>query len=338
MLALAAIAIEVSRLTDTATEVQIVADIGAMGAAVARARGKDEGQAIQAGTDVAILNFADGKRVPNSSVVIDAGHYDPTRDPGDKFHAGENPHNAFRSTVTVRDVRYIMATILNGQSGTNVQKQAVAVPDCPVAQVANFPMTICEDYLREIQPGDACTDQSRFPQLVPDNAHSACWTSLGTGSASATAYQALLPTECGGGGGLQLKEGDHIELQNGQVNSFLQTVQCCVACKDVHKFTIPVVDCSQMTTGGGCNGQAADVIGFATIKVENYQDVFLAGGGDNNCKNVFPGCHNPAPDGKINNPNAPVSGLYTNQTCKTDSGGNGGSRCFGTTTVILGQQ
>src|SRR5436190_2966706 len=95
MLALAAIAVEVARLTDTATEVQVVADVGAMGAAVARARGKDEGQAIQAGTDVATLNFADGKHVPDTSIVIDAGHYDPTRDPGDKFHAGENPHNAF---------------------------------------------------------------------------------------------------------------------------------------------------------------------------------------------------------------------------------------------------
>src|ERR1051326_5979802 len=243
MLALAAIAIEVSRLTDTATEVQVVADVGAMGAAVARARGKDEAGAIQAGTDVAVLNFADGTHVPSSSVLIEAGHYDPARDPGDMFHAGEDPHNAFRSTVTVRNVKYIMATILNGQAGTNVQKQAVAVPDCPTSGTATFPMTICDDYLSEIPPGNSCTDQSRFPQLVPDNAHSACWTSLGTGNASANIYQALLPTECGRNGGVVLNEGDGIELQNGQVNSFLQTVQCCIACKDVHKFTIPVVDC-----------------------------------------------------------------------------------------------
>src|SRR5438046_6083714 len=144
MLALAAIAVEVARLTDTATEVQVVADVGAMGAAVARARGKDEAGAIQAGTDVAVLNFADGTHVPSSSVLIEAGHYDPARDPGDMFHAGENPHNAFRSTVTVSNVKYIMATILNGQSGTNVQKQAVAVPDCPTSGPATSPMTLCD--------------------------------------------------------------------------------------------------------------------------------------------------------------------------------------------------
>jgi len=338
MLALAAVVIEVSRLTDTATEVQVVADVGAMGAAVARARGKDEGQAIQAGTDVAMLNFAEGKRVRDSSVAIEAGHYDPTRDPGDRFHVNEDPHNAFRSTVAVRPVRYVMATILNGREATSVEKQAVAVPDCPAAETANFPMTICGDVLHELQPGETCTDQARLGQLVPDDAHSACWTSLGTGSASASAYQALLPTECGGTGGRQLTQGDHIEMQNGEVSGFLQAIQCCIACKDVHKFTIPVVDCSQLNTEDGCNGQAADIIGFATISIASYQDVRVAGGGSNNCKSIYPGCHNPAPDGKISNPTTPESGLYANQTCKTDTGGRGGSRCFGTTTVVLGQQ
>ena len=199
-------------------------------------------------------------------------------------------------------------------------------------------MTICDDFLHDIPPGDTCTDQSRLPQLVPDNANSACWTSLGSGNANANLYTSLLPKECGGNGGVTLREGDNIQLQNGQVNSFLATVQCCIACKDVHKFTLPVVDCSQMNTGGGCNGQAADVIGFATINIANYQDVFLSGGGNNNCRNTFPGCTNPAPDGRISNPNASATGVYTNQTCKTDSGGSGGARCFGTTTVVLGQQ
>ena len=75
-----------------------------------------------------------------------------------------------------------------------------------------------------------------------------------------------------------------------------------------------------------------------THEIASYQDVFLSGGGTNKCRNLYPGCSNPAPDGKINNPNTAQSGLYANQTCRTDSGGSGGARCFGTTTVVLGQQ
>jgi hypothetical protein len=336
ILGMAAIAVEVSRLTDTATEVQAAADAAALGASVARAKGQTEGQAIQAGKDMANINYADGRNIPNASVVIDPGNYDPKRATGDKFHANEDPHNAFRATVTMTGVKYILAMILNGQSSTSVQKRAVAVPDCPSTMTADFPMTICDSYVAGIDLGTQCSDQPMLRQLVPDGATSACWTSLGTGSASSSTFKAILPTACGGDGGKVLYMGDDIQLQNGQVNSFLQVVQCCIACKDWHKFTIPVVDCAQMGAGG-CNGQAVDVIGFATINIPSYTDVLLSGGGQNNCRNIYPGCTNPPPQGKINNVNAAVSGVYFNQTCKTESGSRGGSRCFGTTTVVLGQ-
>src|ERR1043166_1073142 len=150
MLALAAIAVEVARLTDTATEVQVSADVGAMGAAVARARGKTETDAIQAGTDVAALNWADGKPVDPNGVLIEAGHYDPAAAPGSKFDPAGTPHNAFRSTVTVSGVRFLTASILNGQSGTNVQKQAVAAADCPSEEVATFPMAVCSAWLDQV--------------------------------------------------------------------------------------------------------------------------------------------------------------------------------------------
>src|ERR1051325_7590691 len=122
MLALPAIPVEVARLADTATEVQVSADVGAMGAAVARARGKTETDAIDAGKDVASLNFADGHPVDRGGVNIVAGHYDPTAAPGSKFDPAGNPHNAFLSTVTVSGVKFLTASILNGASGTNVQK------------------------------------------------------------------------------------------------------------------------------------------------------------------------------------------------------------------------
>jgi Flp pilus assembly protein TadG len=337
VLAVVAIAIEVSRLTHTATEVQVAADAGALGAAVASTKGASEGDAIQAGRQTASFNFANGARVPLEDVSIVPGNYDPTRAVGDKFHAGDTPHNGFQATVTLTGVEYIMGKILSSQTSTSVQKMAVAAPDCPSDGVANFPMTICDSYLTEVQPGDQCSDRPRLSQLTPTGGQAACWTSLGTGSASSSAYIALLPEVCGGNGGVDVAVGDSILLQNGSVSGFLQTVQCCVACKDQHKFTIPVVQCSDISGQNGCNGQGSTVIGLATINIASYHDVMLNGGGANNCKNVFPGCSNPSPDGKIDNVNSPMSGIYVNQTCNAGSGGHGGGRCFGESTIILGQ-
>jgi hypothetical protein len=337
IIAVVAIAVEVSRLTHTATEVQVAADAGALGAAVAYAKGATEGGSIQSGRDVASLNFANGAQVPIEGVSIAPGNYDPTRAVGDKFHQGDTPHNAFKATVTLTDVQYLTSTLISSQASTPVQKTAVAAPDCPSDGVANFPMTICDSYLTEIQPGDQCNDHPQLSQMVPTGGQAACWTSLGTGSASSSVFASLLPQVCGGGGGADVAVGDLIEMQNGAVNSFLQTVQCCVACKDQHKFIIPVVQCSAITGSNGCNGQSAPVIGLATINIASYQDVMLTGGGTNNCRNIFPGCSNPSGDGKISNVNAPTSGLYVNQTCDAGTGGHGGGRCFGESTIVLGQ-
>jgi len=337
IIAVVAIAVEVSRLTHTATEVQVAADVGALGAAVEYAKSANEGQSIQAGRNVASLNFANGAQVPIEGVSIAPGNYDPTRAVGDKFHQGDTPHNAFKATVTLTNVEYLTSTLISSQASTPVQKTAVAAPDCPSDGVPNFPMTICDSYMAEFQPGQTCNDQPRLASMVPTGTQTACWTSLGTGSASSSAYAALLPQACGGNGGAKVRVGDSIQMQSGSVNSFLQTVQCCVACKDQHKFTIPVVSCSDINGSGGCNGQGATVIGLATINIASYQDVMLTGGGTNNCRNVFPGCTGPTGDGRINNVNSPQSGIYVNQTCNAGSGGHGGGRCFGESTIILGQ-
>ena len=337
VVAVVAIAIEVARLTHTATEVQVAADASALGAAVASAHGATEGSAIQAGRDVGSTNFANGAKVPREGVSIQPGNYDPTRAVGDKFHGGDTPHNAFKATVTLTDVQYLTTMLISSQASTPVQKTAVAAPDCPSDGVANFPMTICDSYLTEGQPGQQCNDQPRLAQVTPTGGQAACWTSLGTGSASSSTFAALLPQVCGGNGGVDVAVGNPIELQNGALNSFLQTVQCCVACKDQHKFTIPVVQCSDISGSNGCNGQAATVIGLATINIASYQDVLLTGGGTNNCRNIYSGCTGPMGDGKINNVNSPMSGIYVNQTCNTGTGGHGGGRCFGESTVILGQ-
>jgi hypothetical protein len=363
LIAFAAIAVEVSRLTDTATEVQVTADASVLGAAVSRAKGHTDAVAIQDGQTIGADNYADGKNIPTGSINIEPGHYDPAAPPGSKFVPNGVPDDAFRSTVTINNVKYIMATVLNGQTATGVQKRAIAAADCPGDGVADLPMAVCTRSLTEIQPGQTCADGQQIQALVPDNGQDACWTNLGTpGSANINTYKPLLPPICNGGGGHELSEGDSIDLQNGNVTSFIQLLQCCVACEDQHKFTVPVIDCANVSS---CN-QSATTLAFAAINIARYQDVVPSGGGNNNCRQYFPDCNNPI-GGTINNGNASKQcvagctnagascggngdcsgcsngckspeGIRINQTCQATTGGSGGGRCFGDTTVILGQQ
>src|SRR6266481_6170720 len=129
-LGLTAIAVEIARLTHTATEVQASADAAALSGAAALGKGLSE---VTGGQNAATANSADGHAIATSSVLIEKGHYDSS--------AAASPHfstsctagtdcNAVKATITVDNVNYIMASVLNGQSGTNVLKNAVAAVEC----------------------------------------------------------------------------------------------------------------------------------------------------------------------------------------------------------------
>src|SRR5207247_472267 len=80
---MAAIAIEVARLTDAATEVQVAADAAAFAANVALGNTQTTSLAQAAGKSAAARNFVDGHAVDPDGVQIDIGHYDqdPTVNP-----------------------------------------------------------------------------------------------------------------------------------------------------------------------------------------------------------------------------------------------------------------
>jgi hypothetical protein len=357
VLVVAAIAAGVPRFNDTATNVQVAADVAAMAAVLARSRGNTEVQAIQAGMDIGALNLVDGKPIDPAGIGIVAGFYDPRATPGSRFAPGRMPHNAFRSTVRVGGVRFATASILSWETGTDIEERAVATAGCPSNELVNFPMAVCAESLTEGRPGETCTDHPKLGHMVPDDGETGCWANVGPGT-----YESVLPEVCGGAGGEGLAQGDIIDLQSGRLTSFLRHVQCCVACRNQHKFTVPVIECARP---GSC-GRRARAQGFATINLAQYQDVILAGSGRNDCRQYFPDCTNPAPDGSIENPehkrcSAGCSnvgadcqndgdcsgcsggcegprGLYLNQTCGHDIGGSGGGRCFGNSSVMLGQQ
>src|SRR5437879_12732426 len=69
IIAIAGIAVEVSRLTDTATEVQVAADAAALAAAQNKINGGTDADARTAAQTVAAKNGADG-RAPSPSIVL----------------------------------------------------------------------------------------------------------------------------------------------------------------------------------------------------------------------------------------------------------------------------
>src|SRR5262249_42381601 len=152
---------------------------------------------------------------------------------------------------------------LNGQTSTSVQKNAVAAVECQ-GSAFPLPMAVCEQALQSIPQDDLCGTVSSMFTMNPTGAQSACWTSLGTPSASSGYDHSIFPAQCGGAP-VEAFLQEPVNLQNGVADKVWQAPQCCIACQNIHDFVVPVVDCSAI---GGCN-TAPPVLGFATIHIAN---------------------------------------------------------------------
>jgi Flp pilus assembly protein TadG len=344
LLALVAAAIEVSRLTDTATEVQVSADAGALAAATAMTRGL-AGQEVTIGQNAAANNFADGKAVPTSGVQIELGHYssDPAANP--HFTTTCTPGtdcNAAKATVTINNVKYILASILNGQASTGVQKNAVAAGLCQ-GSGHPFPLAVCNQALASpLSQDNLCLSGTLKSGLTMQSGANACWTYLSAPSQGTSTVQSLFPQVCGGSA-----PPDFSFVTFGQPLNFVGNpgvsaatwalLQCCIACQPNHQLTVPVIDCPEIATPGGanpCQGSQKTVMGFATLDIS---DVFL--NGNTQCKNVYPGGSCLV---SVNNvPPGQDKTMAANQVCKPDNSGKpGGASCtnFGNTAApVLGQ-
>ena len=334
LLAIAGVAVEVARLTYTATEVQIGADSAALAAALALSQGQTQGVAQSRGQSAAGRNSADGRPVDTSGVQIDIGNYnaDPTAHP--HFSATCTlgvDCNAARATVTVSTVNYIMASmpILSGTTGTSVTKTAVAAVECQ-GGASPLPLAVCSSALTSIPQNSLCGPLSSAINIKPDLAQNGCWSSLGEHSTSANFVRGIFPPQCAGTP-IYTSLGQDIDLLGGLADEVFKALQCCIQCQNFHDFTVPVISCS-----GNCSG-ASPVVGFATLHIANATDVSRATNGDTNC-NSFSFC----PNG-VTVANAGISQLQGDQVCKSDlPGAPGGTNCgtanFGNTVApVMGQ-
>ncbi len=355
--------VEIARMTTTATEVQVAADSAALAGALAVSQ-LNPGQAQTYGGNVAKANAADGHAVDNQAAVSPA---DVQIDTG-TFDAAANPHftksdnctssgncNAAKATVTIHNVQYLVATILGTQGPTDVTKNAVAFAPCQ-ASGTPLPLAVCASALGPPPSGGAiCGNLSQSFTMQPEAnpPQNACWTSLS--QTGANAIRGLLPAACGGTPQQTVLQ-QSINLQNGVAVSVYQALQCCVQCKNVHEFVIPVVDCGAI---GTCT-TSPPVLGFATLKIVDARDI-RPSNGPNNCNNDYPGCgsvvnvDNICTGGASNG--LPCTGasqcpggtctpltdkaIVANQVCNTDLSGRAGitgcSQFSNTVMPVLGQ-
>ena len=351
LMALAALAIDVSRLAYTATEVQGVADAAATAAVKTATQGGDYTAVAKAGAakNRADGNYFDVDAQPTLYALnpVQAGTYDNTKAPGvDPFAAGPAPWNAVRVTATAQHVGFIFGGFMsalanlvgggNGSIGTNtpITKIATAVCAPPLQVPPDLPITVCAGgniQLHLFQPGEAC-DPTQLGTISPLNAipntQDACWNDLGTGTTNPSNQDLLhlFPPDCGGNGAPPLAgDGETVDTNNGNhVNLFSNLKNNCVhppPYNGTRDFTIPVLG-----TCGACGG-AQTIVGFVTIEIKE-SDI------KTNSSNVstFGSCNVPC------GPSGCPQGIYcAKQVCNPSGTGTGiGAGNFGSCIVRLG--
>jgi hypothetical protein len=270
------VAIDIGRISHTATEVQGIADSAAISGAIAVIR-QGAGHATGAATTAANDNRFDGKAFiagTNALLNIEEGVWSPGSTP--PFTAGGAPVNAVRATATGQNVKYITAPLIGIAPTSDIQKRAIAVIAAPSSLVATMPFAICSDVANGVSPqppgpcasGDGTVIKT-LPDLQQQGQQNSCWTGL-SGQHSGSHERDLLPVACGGTPET-VSVGEIISLDNGQQNSVLKALQDCID-SGVHRFAVPVINNCQ------CSGTALPVTGFVEIQIDDSSQVIRQGG------------------------------------------------------------
>jgi hypothetical protein len=299
LLAAAAVGVDVGRLAFTATEVQAVADAGAMAGAMTIFSNAHSGNARDPADDaiaVAHRNSVNGAPAMVARGDVLLGRFDFQNG---SFLAGGVPQNAVQVTARAT-IDNIVAGVI-GTPTSSVARQATGAMGGVGSAAPNLPIVVGDCKFRAYENSGSCSSLPSL-SLVPDPTDNSGWTSLSASSASANEVNTLLPTACGGGGrpAPGVGVGDMVNVLNGDATSVLQTLDACVK-KGIREFTIPIVGCGNKQN----YNQAMTVVGFATIRISKV-----------------------SASGK-------KKGIDLDSICKSQSGGGIGPNDFGTETVAL---
>ncbi len=255
---LAALAVDIGRLSWTASEVQSAAD----GSALAGAKGLAVSAAHPLPTPVpdaiavAAMNRTDGQPTHLAPPDIDVGNWAHGTFTVTPFNV-----NAVRTRPHV-PVSNIMPVFHNAT--TTVNKQATAAYRTLGTAVPTLPIAIAQDCF-------ACTVASCPPSIfvinfssVPVNNAAWFYPSSTTGAPGIDQFVPACPNGSGGGGQPMgsFSDGDVLSLNNGSIASLCnKDFQCLVG----QQFVIPVVQsqCSIPLNGSD------PIVGFATITLQS---------------------------------------------------------------------
>ncbi len=278
MFALMVVAIDIGRISHTATEVQGIADSAALAGAKAVIE-QGPGNANPAAKTAAEDNRFDGRNFvqgTNGLLDVKEGKWDPGTA---SFTAGDSPTNAVRAIVTGQSVRYVAAPLIGIGPTTDIQRLAIAVIGAPSAAPVNMPLAVCSSVTNGVnaQPPGPCAggDGSvikTIPDLEQQGSQNSCFSGFGTGANSAD-ERLLLPPQCGGTIAATLSVGENISLDAGQNATVLQKIRDCVdpTKGNVHRFILPVIDdCT-------CSGASLAVTGFVEIQIDDPSQVVASG-------------------------------------------------------------
>jgi putative Flp pilus-assembly TadE/G-like protein len=279
---IAAVAVDVARLSHTASEVQSIADAAALaGAKALLEAGGVAGPEQTAAFAVANQNRFNGQLFPLSNdatanLFVEPGTFDPAATPPFSPVAGGGNGNAVRATPTGKNIPFIAAALVGpflnqaSSTGSDVTKSAIAAFGCGTNCQPDLPIAICNDVVTTI-PSNRICESSDFAGVAPLSQTPAvgvsCFTSLGTTlSASSSAERDDLPRICGGLGAPSVAIGQAMNVQNGQVASVLSALRDCVkptalGGQNQHIFTLPVIE-----TCGGCTGDQK-VTDFIALRI-----------------------------------------------------------------------
>lgn len=251
VMAMAAVGAGFGRMTLAASEAQSAADAAALAGAMAVFR--NTSPVIDA------LVVSNGNEVENrsafgmlSTLVVGSYDYDSR-----SFEGGAIPQNAVMARVETTVSNPFGALI--GKPTNDVEKIAYASLSGLRGGRPTLPIVIGECNFEE-----DCFSQSCMPRLtqVPDPDDNTGWTAFFLGNSSQTNVNAYIPAPCGGGLIQEVWVGDIISVGNGQTTPLLQAFDCLID-HGMLEHLIPIVPC------GGQFNQTKDVLGFATIRLED---------------------------------------------------------------------
>jgi Flp pilus assembly protein TadG len=259
---LAAVAIDIGRISMVANETQNVADIAATAGAVNLL---NSGTATTARADaqtVVAQNRLAGANATIDTADIQVGQYNPQTN---TFTNGANPPDAVKATKTTTVQNLFAGFFGSSFMNSTVTRSATAGFTGPGQAAVTLPLVIGDCDFGAL---NQCTlDPSCLPSLTqaPDPSNNSGWIKN-----DAPYY----PAACGGPSTPTIVNvGDSLGLQGGQgTGNWLRTVENCFN-QGIKEFTVPIVSCAKSNFN-----QSAIVVGFATIDVTSIVDTTSAKG------------------------------------------------------------